>query len=208
VARFRYTPAGDSWWWSAEMHALHGVPAGSTPPRARLLLDLLHPTDRQRTRAALGACADGRPFSLETRVTRPDGGLRTVVIAGTPALDDSGRMAAVDGVCVDVTEGRPGGETDRVRELETEVAQLRTAMAGRAPIEQAKGILMLLTGCAEQPAFELLTHISSHTHRKVRDVAVALVGSAAGRGTLPADIAAILTDACPPGTAPRTASPG
>ena len=44
-------------------------------------------------------------------------------------------------------------------------------MASRATIEQAKGILMLLTSCGDQVAFDLLAHISSHTHRKVRDVA-------------------------------------
>src|SRR3712207_8195878 len=63
---------------------------------------------------------------------------------------------------------------------------------------QAKGILMLLTNCREQVAFELLTHISSHTHRKVRDVAQALTASAAGEARLPGDVAAILRDACPP----------
>jgi len=183
------------------MYALLGVPVDGSAPRTRLLLDLLHPSDRHRARAALAACAEERPFSIETRVTRPDGGLRTVVLVGEPVADDDGHVVAVDGVCVDLTDGRHGTEPDRVQELELEVAQLRTAMAGRAPIEQAKGILMLLTGCAEQTAFELLTHISSHTHRKVRDVAVALTGSAAGHGTLPDDISAILRDACPPAAA-------
>src|SRR4051812_14020190 len=69
----------------------------------------------------------------------------------------------------------------RVEALELEVEQLRTAMASRAVIEQAKGVLMLLTGCADQGAFELLTHMSSHTHRKVRDIAEVLVASATGR---------------------------
>jgi AmiR/NasT family two-component response regulator len=85
-----------------------------------------------------------------------------------------------------------------VQALEAEVAQLRTAMASRAVIEQAKGVLMLLTGCADEGAFDLLTHISSNTHRKVRDVAAELVGSASGRVDLPADVRAILRDACPP----------
>ena len=91
-----------------------------------------------------------------------------------------------------------GTDDDRVRALELEVAQLRTAMASRAVIEQAKGVLMLLTGCAEQVAFDLLTHISSHTHRKVRDIAQDLVSSATGHCPLPADVKAILRDACPP----------
>ena len=89
-------------------------------------------------------------------------------------------------------------EADRVHALETEVAQLRTAMASRAVIEQAKGVLMLLTGCGEERSFDLLTHISSHTHRKVREVAAELVASATGRVELPADVRTILRDACPP----------
>ena len=91
-----------------------------------------------------------------------------------------------------------GPNDDRVQALELEVAQLRTAMASRAVIEQAKGVLMLLTGCADQVAFELLTHISSHTHRKVREIAQELVDSASGRAQLPPDVKAILRDACPP----------
>ncbi|MCV2490997.1 ANTAR domain-containing protein [Geodermatophilus sp. YIM 151500] len=96
--------------------------------------------------------------------------------------------------------GAPGaaGDAERVRALETEVAQLRTAMASRAVIEQAKGVLMLLTGCGEQAAFDLMAHISSHTHRKVRDVAHVLTASASGRTGLPDDVRAILRDACPP----------
>ena len=58
-------------------------------------------------------------------------------------------------------------------------------MASRACIEQAKGILMLLTSCGDQVAFDLLAHISSHTHRKVRDVA--LVDHRVGGG--PRDVA-------------------
>ena len=71
-------------------------------------------------------------------------------------------------------------------------------MASRAAIEQAKGILMLLTSCGDQVAFDLLAHISSHTHRKVRDVALVITESAAGRARLPDDVRAIIRDACPP----------
>jgi ANTAR domain len=95
-----------------------------------------------------------------------------------------------------------GRETDRLRALEAEVEQLRTAMASRAVIEQAKGVLMVLSGCGEQAAFDLLTHISSHTHRKVRDVAADVVASASGRRALPPDVRAIVRDACPPAHRP------
>ena len=87
---------------------------------------------------------------------------------------------------------------ERIRALEEEVDQLKAAMASRATIEQAKGILMLLTSCGEQVAFDLLAHISSNSHRKVRDVAVAIVESAAGHAGLPEDIQALIRDVCPP----------
>jgi hypothetical protein len=91
-------------------------------------------------------------------------------------------------------------DADRAAALEVEVAQLRAAMASRAAIEQAKGILMLLTGCTDQVAFDLLSHISGHTHRKLREVAQAITTSASGGAGLPPDIRAILRDACPPAT--------
>ena len=92
-------------------------------------------------------------------------------------------------------------EADRAAALEVEVAQLRAAMASRAAIEQAKGILMLLTGCTDHVAFDLLSHISGHTHRKLREVAQAITASASGGAGLPDDIRVILRDACPPGRA-------
>jgi hypothetical protein len=92
----------------------------------------------------------------------------------------------------------PPAGAGRVQELELEVAQLRTAMASRAVIEQAKGVLMLLAGCTDQVAFDVLTHISSTTHRKVRDLAVAITDSACGRSPLPADVQDAIRDVCPP----------
>jgi hypothetical protein len=93
----------------------------------------------------------------------------------------------------------PTSDAERAAALEIEVEQLRAAMASRACIEQAKGILMLLTGCSDEGAFALLSHISGRTHRKLRDVAAAITGSACGSTPLPPDIRAIVVDACPPG---------
>jgi hypothetical protein len=198
VGRYRYDPRGDTWWWSPEMFALHGLTPGAAEPCTQLFLDAVHPGDRARTAQALARAGSGAPFVVENRVVRPDGALCTVVVVGEPRRDASGAVTAVDGMCIDLTDGRRGAEVDRVEALETEVAQLRTAMASRAAIEQAKGILMLLTGCGDQVAFELLAHISSHTHRKVREVAVAITESASGHGSLPDDVRSIIRDACPP----------
>ena len=198
--RYRYDPPTGGWWWSPEMFALHGLPLASATPDTATFLQLQHVEDRERVLEALSsACATGRDFALATRIVRADGQERDVVLVGEPRVDSGGAVSAVEGMVIDITECHPPGSvTERAQALEAEVGQLRAAMASRAAIEQAKGILMLLTSCSDQVAFELLAHISSHTHRKVRDVALVITESAAGRTRLPDDVRAIIRDACPP----------
>jgi GAF domain-containing protein len=59
-------------------------------------------------------------------------------------------------------------------------AQMQQALASRARIEQAKGILMGARGCTEDEAFAVLVELSQTSNRKLRDVAEAVVESARG----------------------------
>src|SRR3712207_4465162 len=199
AGRYRYDAVTGAWWWSPEMRRLLGL-APAAEPCTEALLSAHHPADSDRVRKAVAAACDrGRPFALETRILDPARGQRSIVLIGEPFADERGDVRGVEGVCADVTASRPvETEADRSEALQAEITQMHAAMASRAVIEQAKGILMLLTSCREQGAFDLLTHISSHTHRKVRDVAQSLAESAAGDARLPGDVAGILRDACPP----------
>lgn len=68
-------------------------------------------------------------------------------------------------------------------EAQSRVAeQLQTAMASRAVIEQAKGILMGSRGCSAEEAFTVLVRLSQDANRKLRDVAQALVDEARTSG--------------------------
>jgi len=200
AGRYRYDRATGGWWWSPEMFTLYGLSAGTPVPDTEAYLQYQHAEDRARILEAISvACVSGRDFALETRIVRADGRERDVVLVGEPRVDGAGTVTAVEGMAIDITECHPpGSPTERAHALETEVGQMRAAMASRASIEQAKGILMLLTSCSDQVAFDLLAHISSHTHRKVRDVALVITESAAGRTRLPDDVRAIIRDACPP----------
>ena len=198
VGRYHFDSDTGNWWWSPDMRGVLGIDA-STEPGTDAVLSTQHPADRERLRSALGAaCREGRSFAMEIHVRHPVRGQRSVVLTGDPVHGDDGVVCGVEGVCADVTGARPVDDAADRDALQAEVAQMRAAMASRAVIEQAKGALMLLTGCGERIAFELLTHISSHTHRKVREVAQQITASAAGHGVLPADVRAILRDACPP----------
>ena len=62
-------------------------------------------------------------------------------------------------------------EPDRLRALETEVGQLRTAMASRAVIEQAKGAIAVVRQVTPDDAFGVLRTVSQDTNVKLREVA-------------------------------------
>ncbi|GLX92898.1 ANTAR domain-containing protein [Herbidospora sp. NEAU-GS84] len=57
----------------------------------------------------------------------------------------------------------------------TGAAQMQEAMAGRALIDQAKGIIMQASGCSPEEAFDELRRISQHHQVKVADLAKLLV---------------------------------
>jgi GAF domain-containing protein len=56
--------------------------------------------------------------------------------------------------------------------------QMQSAMAHRAVIEQAKGIVMGERRCSADEAFAILTKISQDSNRKLRDIAAAIVARA------------------------------
>lgn len=62
-----------------------------------------------------------------------------------------------------------------IGELVVLVEQMREMTAARAPIEQAKGIIMALHEVDEQAAFDVLRRRSQTTNVKLRDVAVAVL---------------------------------
>lgn len=65
----------------------------------------------------------------------------------------------------------------RTRDELTSLAEnLRIAMASRAVIEQAKGIVMAQRGCDADAAFAHLVHLSSTHHVKLNEVAGSIVG--------------------------------
>ena len=131
-----------------------GCRPASAQPGHRGLLRYQHAEDRGR--------APGRPHrGLHQRAVpsrwRPGSSGRTaqqrdVVLVGEPggrrrtaAWRRRGHVPSTS-----PTAARPARPAERAQALEAEVGQLRAAMASRAAIEQAKGILMLLTSCGEQ----------------------------------------------------------
>jgi AmiR/NasT family two-component response regulator len=81
-----------------------------------------------------------------------------------------------------VIDGQTAGHPVMVARLD----RLSSRIGRSAEIEQAKGVLALRYGITRGEAFAILRSISSHSNRKLRDVAAELVDGAADRerGTL------------------------
>ncbi|MGW3030285.1 ANTAR domain-containing protein [Streptomyces sp. NPDC001178] len=65
--------------------------------------------------------------------------------------------------------------------LRAENDQLRRALAGRAVIDQARGMMMVLTPCSRGTARDLLVDISRQCHTTLREVAAAMVAGWEGK---------------------------
>ena len=115
-------------WWSEELYRIYGVSPGTTVTYESYLR-LVHPDDRAAIQAAIAAATkEGRPFSFEHRVVRPDGLVRVLHGQGRAVIDESGRPVRMIGTGHDITQ--------RVM-LEEERAQLRIADAARREAEAA-----------------------------------------------------------------------
>ena len=83
------------------------------------------------------------------------------------AVDTAADLARYAGMVLNATDG--------FHRATTLVEQMQQAMESRAVIEQAKGIVMAQRRCAADEAFEALVRISQESHRKLREIAEALV---------------------------------
>ncbi|MCE7050997.1 ANTAR domain-containing protein [Streptomyces purpurascens] len=74
---------------------------------------------------------------------------------------------------------------ERLHVLQSEVEQLRQAIASRPVIDQARGILMATHGCTSDQAWHILRETSQLSNTKLRDVAAAVTASAESDGPPP-----------------------
>ena len=91
--------------WSDQVYRIHGYEIGVEPPPLQGVLDRYHPDDAK----LLGdyvqrAVSEGRDYSLEARIYRPDGAERQVIARGACLRDVSGAISTIVGTFQDITE--------------------------------------------------------------------------------------------------------
>jgi hypothetical protein len=122
---------------------------------------------------------EGVAGSISAPVTDDAGAVVAVlsVFYRTRGVYDAMPVARLAGDLGPVLSATSGQHTE-VSDAAEQVVQLRTALATRGVIEQAKGIVMARTGRDADGAFALLLEQSQAENRKVREIAMELVTNA------------------------------
>ena len=107
LGSWEWDPASGRLTWSDELCRMYGVDPAVFQPSFEAYLERVHAEDRQHAGALVArALIDGRPFSAEERIVRPDGSLRWLRSHCEVVRDAAGRPMKLLGACLDVTESR------------------------------------------------------------------------------------------------------
>nr|WP_090281663.1 PAS and ANTAR domain-containing protein [Mycolicibacterium komanii]CRL78356.1 putative PAS/PAC sensor protein [Mycolicibacterium komanii] len=161
VGWFRFYFADEHWEWSPQVERMHGYEPGTAQPTTELVLSHKHPDDYRQVAATLDEIRrTSGAFSTRHRIIDTRGEVHHVVVVGDQLFDDGDQVVGTHGFYVDVT---PSLRHDRV--FSAAVTEMAEA---RGPIEQAKGMLMLVYRISADSAFELLRWRSQETNTKLR----------------------------------------
>jgi PAS domain S-box-containing protein len=93
--------------WSGETYRIFGLDPAEGPPTYERLLEVVHPEDREDFDRVVKTCRrEGKPYSHQYRIVRPDGAVRWVEGRGEPVVEDEGTTLVTRGTAQDITEDK------------------------------------------------------------------------------------------------------
>jgi PAS domain S-box-containing protein len=120
---------------SDEVYQVFGSDSTRPPLTYEELLTAYHPEDRLVLASSVrNAMLHHQPWNLELRIIRPtDGSLRYVHVLGKPLLDESGQVASIVGIMMDITDRK---RTEDV--LAQQAAELAAMLAKAEQVSRYK----------------------------------------------------------------------
>jgi len=118
--------AAEALYWSEENFRIWGFDPQLAPPRRDMVLQRLHPEDRDRVLESVqNAVSERTDYLVEFRIVLPDGTVRHIQGLGHPVFDANGELVEVVGTQVDVTERkRAEHERETLHQLQADLARI------------------------------------------------------------------------------------
>jgi PAS domain S-box-containing protein len=140
--------------WSDEFRALHGLKP-DVEPSAQAGYELVHPEDREISRAAFWATleSDATTLHSEHRAMTPDGRVLWLQVRGRIHRDTAGKAIRVAGLIIDVTESRLAEQALRRTEKLAAAGRLAATVAHEVnnPLEALVNLVYLAQGVRDLP---------------------------------------------------------
>lgn len=100
--------------WSDGLYRIFGLTLQEFGATFGGYVQRVHPQDQEYVRRAIQTTFYKHGiFEYENRIVRPDGQIRILYTRGKVILDEQRKPTRLLGICIDVTEGRPGQDTNR-----------------------------------------------------------------------------------------------
>jgi PAS domain S-box-containing protein len=101
----RNPKTGKIHYWSEETYRIWGFDPRQPPPDSSMILQRIHPEDRDRAREGyLNAALEGKYYDHEYTIIRPDGAVRNIHVVGHPVFSRSGELIEYFSTHIDITE--------------------------------------------------------------------------------------------------------
>jgi two-component system sensor histidine kinase UhpB len=112
--------------WSDELYRIYDLRPRDFGASYEAFLDRVHPNDRETSRHAVERClADGKPYSHNFRIVRPDGSERVIHSRGELVRDADGKPFRMFGTAQDITERQRSEEA--LRQFHQQVVEVQEA---------------------------------------------------------------------------------
>jgi PAS domain S-box-containing protein len=132
IGSWEWTIGANEVWWSDELFRIHGVSPSGFEASYQGFLGLVHPDDRDVVDHSVRTALERRePFSIEHRIVRPDGSIRTLHAHGRVVCKADGTPVRMTGIGQDISE-RKQAEEARVQLIHEQAARRQAEEASRS----------------------------------------------------------------------------